>query len=218
MIFLYSFCICFCSCDLIVQHPSFSFFTRHLCSITFLRCRLLVSVSIIRCSTETDLFPKGIRTIINPTDPESFIILINFNSPGLSKRHDKSSQSNPSRSVHMDMFFILDIFVIDRISPYSLSIMTGFEESHEIVLKLTREFSDCLSCLWADNHHLSHMRFGSGMRLKFSIIVNVLPAVTYLETILISTLLLTYLTVPPQTPKTYCQLYFSMKTVAYLLP
>lgn len=88
----------------------------------------------------------------------------------------------------MQVISILDVLLVDGIRLHALRPEGVREELDEVVLELRRVVRNVLSCVFANDEHLTQMRFGLSMTL---------------ETVLISALLLANLAVPAQTLKAF---------------
>ena len=114
---------------------------------------------------ETYLFGERFRPAIDPLDPDPLLILVHPDNPRLTQRHDEPVQRHPSRSVHMHMMFILNVFVVHCVGPYTVGLMSCPKKSDEFVLKLTGVVRYRLPSFGSNEHHLAHMRLRLGMRL-----------------------------------------------------
>jgi hypothetical protein len=73
---------------------------------------------------------------------------------------DKLRQTRPLSRVHMYVFFVADIFVVELVRRDPLLVVGGAEERDEIALEVVAELVDELARVFTDDLHLAHVRLG----------------------------------------------------------
>ena len=140
-----------------------------------------------QCSCEmtikTRLLCKSLRAIINPRDEEPLLRLLDPCDTSPPQMLHKLRQGHPASRIHVQMVSVLYQLLVDVVRLDAVGAVSAREELDEVELELRREVCDMFAGVLADHEHLTKMRF----RLSVT-----------LESILISTLLLAHLTVPPQ--------------------
>lgn len=131
----------------------------------------------------THLLCQRRRRVVDPLDPQSLVVLVDLDGTGLSQRHDKAVERNPSRRVHVDMLLVLNVLVVHGVRAHTLGVVTCLEERDKLVLELARELCNGRARVGSQSDDLAQMRFRPTVRL---------------EAVLVSALLLTDLTVPPK--------------------
>lgn len=97
-------------------------------------------------------------------------------------------QSNPSGSIHVEVVFVLNEFLIDSVGFDPIRPEAARQKQDEVVLELLREVGDVSTCVFAHSKHLTKVSLRLGVAL---------------ETVLVSTLFLADLTVPSQPLKPF---------------
>lgn len=93
--------------------------------------------------------------VVYPGNPQPLVVLVDLDRTGLSKRHDKPVECDPSRGVHVHVVLVLDILVVDSVRTHALRVVPRSQESNKVVLELARELCNRRAGLGAHGHDLA---------------------------------------------------------------
>lgn len=74
-------------------------------------------------ATTMHLTSESARRVVDPGDPEAFLVFVDPNDALLAEVLDKLGERRPLRRIHVDVVLVLDVLLVDLVRPDALRVV-----------------------------------------------------------------------------------------------